>query len=328
METVRNAGEVLDFVDKISKFLEKMSNYKPEVKSLRINYLTKTTELKLLISVPRGMKRRFRDIEIPMYENYQIKEVFDGSTLNRLDIAWKQKNNNWLIDADLLKASDKYFVILEGGITDASLEHLVKLYCPGDPKRTSEADLYWIDSAIKDMSILEKIYDELTIDKVTTNVNVGVERQFSSSMPREVKEWLAARAKADVYLGSSDRQNVFKSMYRLRVAQRKMGKLSPSAIHDLAEQVLSPQEFMLYVSVDKPFNITQINPVDDAHWFPEKVGVTVQTDLNYKNPVAQGDLTFKKIDFASKLAEDMQKLPGLPDKVKEQLKKQRVSGNS
>ncbi len=320
METIRNTGEALDFIEKISKFLEKMANYKPEVKSLRINYLTKTTELKLLISVPRGIKRHFRDIEIPIYENYKVKEVFDCTTLNRLDIPWKQKNNNWLIDADLLKASDKYFVILEGGITDVSLEHLVKLYCPGDPKRTNEADLYWIDSAIKDMSILEKIYDELTIDKVTTNVNVGVERQFSSSMPREVKEWLAARAKADVYLGSSDRQNVFKSLYGLRVAQRRMGKLSPSAIHDLAEQALSPQEFMLYVSIDKPFNITQISAVNDAHWFPEKVGVTVQTDLNYKNPVAQGDLTFKKIDFASKLAKEVQKLPGLPKSIKEQLK--------
>ena len=325
METVRNASEALDFIDKITKFLDKMSNYKPEVKSLRINYLSKTTELKLLISVPRGIKRRFRDVEIPLYENNKKKEVFDCTTLSRLDINRKQKSNNWLIDADLLKASDKYFVILEGEITDASLENLVKLYCPGDPKRTSEADLYWIDSAIKDMSILEKIYDELTIDKVTTNVNVGVERQFSSSMPQEVKEWLAARAKADVYLGSPDRQNVFRSLYRLRVAQRKMGKISASAIHDLAEQALSPQEFMLYISVDKPFNITQIKSADNAHWFPEKVGVTVQTDLNYKNPVAQGDLKFKKIDFASKLSQDIQKLPGLPDRVKKQLAEKRKS---
>lgn len=316
MEIIDKSSKTLDFVDKLSKLLEKMQNYKPEVKSLRVNYLDKTTELKLLINVPQGIKRHFRDVEIPAYPGYSIKEVFDGTTFNRIDVTWELKNQNWIAHAAELSASDRYFVILQGQITEDSLAQLVKLYCPEDPKRTTEVDRYWIDSAIKDMAILEKIYDELTIDRVSTCVNVGVERQFASSIPREVKEWFRARAQADVYLASKDRQKGFRSFYRMRLAQRKIGQLSPADVHNLARKALSSETFMYYVEVDKPFHISHLIPTQETRWYPEKIGVSVETDLNYKNPVAQGNLTYKKIEFASKLEEEVRKLPGLPEKLK------------
>ena len=316
MGIIDKSGKTLEFIDKLSKLLEKMQNYKPEVKSLRINYLDKTTELKLLVNVPQGIKRRFRDIEIPAYPSYSIREVFDGATFDKIDVKWQLKNQNWISDAEDLGASDRYFVILQGQITEDSLAQLVKLYCPEDPKRTTEVDRYWIDSAIKDMSILEKIYDELTIDKVSTCVNVGVERQFASSIPKEVREWFRARAQADRYLASKDRGMSFRSFYRLRAAQRKMGKLSPTDVHNLASKALSPETFMYYIEVDKPFHISHLMPLEETSWYPEKIGVSVETDLNYRNPVAQGDLIYKKIEFASKLTEEVKKLPGLPDKLK------------
>jgi hypothetical protein len=316
MDILDDANKGLDFVDKIEKLLEKLKNYKPEIKSLRVNYLTKATEIKLLIKVPQGIKRHFRDLEIPAYPGYSIKEVFDGTTLDRINVDWQLKNQNWIADAKVLGASDRYLVILEGSISDVALERLVKLYCPEDPKRGSDVDRYWIDSAIKDMAIMEKIYDELTLDKVTTCVNVGVERQFTSSIPKEVKNWFRARAEADIHLRTMDRQKAFKSYYFLRLAEKKLGKLSPLEVRNLAKQVLSPETFMYYVSVDKPFHISHLNPVEEGHWLPEKIGVIVETDLSYKNPVAQGDLIYKKIDFASKLEEEIKKLPGLPEKLK------------
>jgi len=316
MDIIDKTNKGLDFVDRIGKLIEKLKNYKPDIKSLRVNYLTKATEIKLLISVPQGIKRSFRKLEIPAYPDYSIKEVFDGATLDRINVDWQLKNQNWIADAKALGASDRYFVILDGAISDAALDQLVKLYCPEDPKRGSEVDLYWIDSAIKDMSILEKIYDELTLDKVTTCVNVGVERQFSSSIPKEVKNWFRARAEADMHMRSRDREKAFRSYRFLRIAERKLGDISPTDVRNLAKSVLSPETFMYYVSVDKPFHISHLSPVEESHWLPEKIGVVVETDLSYKDPVAQGDLTYKKIDFASKLEEEMKKLPSLPEKLK------------
>jgi len=314
MNSIKNAKASLEFIEKISKFLEKLKNYKPDMKSLRVNYLDKTTEMKLLLNIPQGIRRKIRHLEIPAYSGYTIREIFAGNTLNRIELNWKKKGNNWVADASKLTASDTYFVIMGGSISTESLEELVKLYCPEDPKRTPELDLYWIDSAIKDMAILEKIYEELTVDKVATCVKVGLERQFSSSFPREIKDWLRAKTEADMYLASKDRQKAFKSFYKLRLARKRLGKLSASDVHRIGSEVLSPDIFTYFISVDKPFRISGIVPLDTESLYPEKVGVTVQTDLDYRRPVAQGDLTFKKLAFATKLKEEISSLPGLPKK--------------
>jgi hypothetical protein len=102
----------------------------------------------------------------------------------------------------------------------------------------------------------------------------------------------------------------------MRLAQRKIGKLSPADVHNLASKALSSDTFMYYVEVDKPFHISHLIPTQETRWIPEKIGVSVETDLNYKNPVAQGNLTYKKIEFASRLEEEVKKLPGLPEKLK------------
>jgi hypothetical protein len=321
MNYVSEATASLDFIKSVSKLLEKMKNYKPDMKSLRINYLDKTTEMKLLLKIPQGIRREFRNLEIPAYPGYVIHEVFDGNTFDKIEMDWRRKESNWVADADKLTASDNYFVIMRGLISEAALDELVRLYCPEDPKRTNELDLYWIDSAIKDMAILEKIYDELTIDKVETCVKVGLERQFSSSIPHEVKEWLRAKTNADIYLSSKDRQKGFKSFYRLRLAQRKLGRISAKDIYNISQRLSSPEEFMYFVSVEKPFRIEGLVPLDVRSLYPEKIGVTVLTDLNYGRPVAQGDLIFKKLEFAKKLKEEISSLPEIPKKMRAKILK-------
>ena len=84
----------------------------------------------------------------------------------------------------------------------------------------------------------------------------------------------------------------------------------------MASTVLSPSTFITFVSVDKPFRISSLNPIEGDGWYPEKVGVTVQTDLSYKMPVAQGELVYKKVAFASKLSQMIDQLPGLPNKYR------------
>ena len=324
MSPINKAKAGLDFVEKLSKLLEKMKNFKPQLKSLRVNYLEKTTEMKILLNIPQGIRRRFRHIEIPTYPGYTIHEIFDGNTFNRIDLNWRKKGQNWVADANKLTASDNFFAIMKGSLSQESLDQLVRLYCPEDPKRTPDLDLYWIDSAIKDMAILEKIYEELTIDKVATCVNIGVERQFSSAFPPEIRHWLRARAEADMYLSSRDRQKSFRSFYKLRLAQKRVGKLSSSDIYKLGARVLGPDIFMYYISVDKPFRIDGLLPLETEGLYPEKIGVRVQTDLNYKHPVAQGDLVYKKIEFASKLKEEFCILPGIPEKFRTKMKESTI----
>lgn len=298
----------IEFVEKLSQFLKQLNHYKPDVKSLRVNYLDKSTELKLLLNIPQGIKRRFRNIKIPAYQNYIVYEIFDAVSLNKVNANWKLKGKNWVTTTSKLSGSDKYFVIMKGTVNQESLNELIRLYCPDDPKKTEELDLYWIDSAIKDMSILERIYDELTIDKVDTCVNVGLERQFTSSIPNEIKEFIRAKAQHDIHFGTTDRQSEFRSSYRYRMARRSLRDVSSRDIYKTSSEAVDPENFLLYISVDDPFRISGVTQLDTEHLYPEKIGVRVQTDLNYQRPVAQGDLIFKRIDFSEELKIKFQSL--------------------
>ena len=306
----------VDFIKIIGAFIEKLKGYRPELKSFRINYQDRTTELKLLLTIPSGLRRHVSSLEIPASDGYAISEVFDAVTLNRINLKWKLKNNNWVADTNELLNIDKYFVIMKGQVSTEALDQIVKLYCPQDPKRTDDLDVYWIDSAIKDVSILEKIYDELAVDRVSTTVNVGLERQFSSSIPFEIKEYFRTRAEADIHIASRDREPSYKAFRNLKIAQRNIGTLSPSDVYNLTYKVLTPSVFLPYLKVDSPFRITTLTPIEGSGWYPEKIGVGVQTDLDFRMPAAHGELSYRKIEFAGKLNEMIEKLPGLPRKKK------------
>ncbi len=298
----------LDFVERLSQFLEKLKPYRPDVKSLRVNYLDKSTELKLLLNIPQGIKRRIRNIRIPAYENYTIYELFDAVSLNQIKAKWKLNKGSWITSPSTLSESDQYFVIMKGTVNQVSLDQLVKLYCPDDPKKTEDLDLYWIDSAIKDMSILEQIYNELTIDKVDTCINVGLEREFTASVPLEIREFIRAKAQHDIYFGSIDRQSEFRSSYRFRMAKRKLGNISSRDVYNTSYDAVDPDNFLLFISVDDPFRISGVTQLDTEHLYPERIGVRVQTDLNYERPVAKGDLTFKRIDFSEDVKKKFEEL--------------------
>ncbi len=305
---VKAGKETVDLVTDILNFLDSLKSFKPDVKSLRINYLEKMTELKLVLTIPQGFTRAYKTIKIPAYENYSIYELYDGITFERIKAEWKLKGKNWETDSKNLSASDKYFAIMKGKISDDALDNIVKLYCSNDPRRTDETDAYWIDSAIKDVPYFVKIYSDLEIDRVNAMVNVGLERQFISTIPNSIKDFLKAKAEHDIWFGSGEREREVRSSIRYRIARRELGDVSSRDIVKVGNEAQKPETFLTYVTVDPPFRITNVTRLDTDKIYPERIGVTVQTDLNYHRPFAEGDLTFKKLDFSNYLSKKFDSL--------------------
>jgi len=299
---VKAGKETVDLVADILNFLDSLKSFKPDVKSMRINYLEKMTELKLVLTIPQGLTRAYKTIKIPAYENYSIYELYDGVTLERIKAEWKLKGKNWETDSKNLSASDKYFAIMKGKISDEALDNIIKLYCSNDPKRTDETDAYWIDSAIKDVPYFKQIYSDLEVDSVNAVVNVGLERQFVSTIPTSIKKFLKAKAEHDIWFGSGERERELRSSIHYRKARRALGDVSSRDIVKVGNEAQKPEVFITYVTVDPPFRITKITHLDTDKIYPEGIGVTVQTELNYNRPFAEGDLTFKKMEFSNYLS--------------------------
>ena len=314
MSGIVDTKNALDVVASLQELITKIGPYTPEVKSLTIDYLNHNAVLKLLITVPASLKRNLRDIEIPAYQGYRIDEVFDGESLNRLDLPWTLKGSKWALDAKHLPSSEKYFVILKGQVSQTALDQIVRVFCPEDPQRSDEMDKYWINSAIKDMSILEKIYSELSIERVSTCVKVGVQRSFSSSIPRSVRNWLEARARADAAMDSTDRQRFFKEWVRYRAARRRVGQIAVPEVMGAVRKIFTPEVFVIFIQVDQPYRLEGITHLGHYGMIPDSIGVDVQTDLNFRIPAAQGNLIFRKRDFSQRVGKEFEEVLSKKDK--------------
>lgn len=306
-EKMDAAKTALDVVAQIENILKRLGPYRPELKSLTVDYLTRQSVMKILLSVPQGLKRKLRPIEIPAYPGYYVDEVFDES-FSKVVLPWRLEDGKLVLRANILPASEKYFMTLKGSMSKSALEELVAVHCPEDPKRDEETDRYWIHSAIKDMGFWEQVYSQLSVDRVSTCVTVGVERSFSSSIPRNVRRWLEARARADTALEGRDRHRMFASWRDYRLARRQVGRISPSDIFEIARRLLSPDIFIVFIQVDDPYRIESIVPLMPTGLVPDEIGVNVQTDLNFQRPAADGNLIFRKRDFSQKITKEFDDL--------------------
>lgn len=293
-----------DILEQLKKLYKALSHYKPETTSMRINYKDGSSDLTLYLSIPDTIKRRIRHVEIPAYVGYKICEMYDES-FNRVDYVIEYKDGKWVLHADKLPASEKYLVIMKGKISKEALDRIVKVHAPEDPKKDEECDKYWIHSAIKDMRILEQIWKELAVERVTTNVRVGVERYFTASIPGPIKKMLRTRESILRAIETGQREKS-RLEFQYRYWKRKT-RVTTGEIYEVIRKLVSGEIFTNFISVDNPYEISSIEPVTPVFFIPEKVGVGVETDLSFQRPAAEGYLTFKKKDFSEHVSEEFKK---------------------
>lgn len=298
----------ISMISNIQKILDSLKPFTPDVKSLNVDYLARSSSAKVLIHVPFKKREMFNRIEIPSDQGYKIDEVFDGESLDKLRLPCSLEENKWIIDTKKLPSSEKYFITLKGEVSKNNLDELVRVHSPENPNHEDELDKYWIHSAIKNMGTLEKIYSALSIERVAVSVNVGVNRSFSSSIPSKVRDWLEARAEMEFIIDSGDRQKVFREWIKYRSARRNVGKVSTRDILDISNRLLSKEIFLIFIEVDDPYRIEGITSIEQSSRVPDSIKVNIRTDLNYNRPAAKGNLIFKKKDFAAKITDEFDKI--------------------
>ena len=227
-----NTPKISDIISSYDTLVKKLAPYKPDVKKLQFDCLNKTSILKLRITVPDGIKRNIRNIEIPASGDYKITEITD-TMFNAVTSTPQLIDNKWIKKAKDLPKSEHFLVTMESKVSEDIINKLVRIDAPEDPIRNDEIDEYWVHSAIRDIALLESIYQELNIDNVQTSVKVGIQRTFTSSTPPEISEYLQSKAEADRALTLRDREELFKKWNALRGSTRKIGTLQPYEIFQI-----------------------------------------------------------------------------------------------
>jgi hypothetical protein len=294
---------------------ERLKPFRPDVKSFRIDYLGRNSEVKYLLFIPDGVRRKVRrKIEIPAISGFRFDEMWDLDKTELVNFTWGYDGNKWFLDISKLPASEKYWLTIKGKVSNQFLGQLVSVKAAENPCKEGETDKYWIHSALKDVDMLHKIWTELNIEQVNADVRIGVERMFTSAIPREVKERFELQRQLLTAISSGNRD----LEQRLRFKYRRSSvtpMISPSELYELLLSLVTGDFFAGFVTVTQPFIMNNVEPIKDLGVLvPEKVKVGVQTDLSYKMPTAKGDLFFQRKQYEESVS----------DKVKELLPKKKT----
>jgi hypothetical protein len=314
LNEIKNVSDILSaiktgasLVDQIDGVFNAFRPFKPEVRRFRINYLDRSSEIKYLLHIPAGLKRKsHRRVELPATSGFSIDEVLDLDTTELVNVNYDSEGRKWVFNAKEFPDSERFMATLKGRVSPEFLNSLVSVKCAVNPTRRVGTDCYWIHSALKDVSILENIWDELDVERVNADIRIGVERYFSSSIPHEIKERIKIQ-KALLDAIAQGQRNIQKLEYRYRQSVMKT-KVSPADLLDLLNRLVSGDFFSSFVTLDAPFFFGSIEPQKQlTSIIPEKVQVGVLTDLNFKLPAAKGELAFERSRYVDAISTAIEK---------------------
>jgi hypothetical protein len=188
LSAIKAADALIDRLDKVS---EQLRPFDPSIKSFRIDYLGRDSEVKYLLLIPNGIRRQLhRKIEIPAITGFRFDEMWDLDKLASVEFSWAFDGEKWILDVTKLPSSERYWLTVKGKVSKDFLDRLVKVKAAENPSREDEDDKYWVHSAMKDVEFFVKIWKSLNIDQVNADVRIGVERMFSSAIPMNLMEKL------------------------------------------------------------------------------------------------------------------------------------------
>ena len=285
----------------IDKAIDYLRCYKPETKSMAINYRTRDAEIELVLYIPDNLKRKLRKVEIPAYQNFVIDEMRDES-FTKIGELWQFKDNKWILDPTKLPRSERYLLTLKGKLSNDILTRLVYVQPAANKDRTEDIDRYWLRSMIRSVESIEKLWDALNVDEVSARVRIGIERYLSTTIPKELNRRIDVTRKW-IHVGRSrDRQRLYKVWGEMRHMYKT--NISVDEIIDLIYKLTDGSFFSQFVLVDEPYMLGDIRREETFKGtFPERMQVIACTCLTLKQPIAAGDLTFKKKEYTKTIEE-------------------------
>lgn len=292
--------DIFEFVDRSREFL---SGYDPDMQSLKYDYGTKTSEIKVKINVPDSSARHSGNIRIPA-EGYRIKETLTPRFQEVKEAAWSKEDDEWVLDPEDLPNYDMYLVTLEGQVSDSVLDRVVDVDTVEDPMKQEGTHQYWVQARIEDPATFQDIWRDLRIDGVDMTVNVGVQQCFSTAIPDRVVRLFRRTSKTLREMNKGDFRSARKE-YQLREGTQDALSMSEGEAAALLRSLASAEKIRDYIAVDRPYRRREINSdTYEQSILPEEVEVGVETDLTLQQPAAKGYLEFNHDGYTEYLEEE------------------------
>jgi hypothetical protein len=296
--------DALAWFEKIKGYFK---DFRPEAKSMTINFTRKTSDIELAIRIEQGFRKNHNKIKIPAYQGFKIVQMHDA-TFNQIKSLWKLVDGEWILDARDLPSSDGYFIKLEGGIEEKSLLDLVHIKPSINRDSNDETDRYWLDASLKNPRKLEEIWTELQIDELNVGVKIDVNKLFGLRIPQEIKDKSDAVQKYLTAGKQGDRGLLFNAMQDYK-RQEKKTPFHPNDFLRVMQHLTARDTLLDYLSVEKSYSIGDIeHPTKYEGMVPQEVKVQALTTLTLQDPQSIGYLTLQRKLYLEKIKEEFDKI--------------------
>ena len=286
----KTVGKIIEWLPKIYEIFQP---FRPETKAFEINYKSKTAKIKYSLQIPVDLRRKIgRNIKLPKFDNFQIESIIDeGFNELKRNIVIRENSGSLTIKTKKLPKCENFFITLNGEINPQFIYNLVKIKPAINRDSTATYDKYWLDVMIRDVSILEKMYNKLEIKNINCIVKVNIEKYFTTDMPKPLVRTINA-FKDYIFAGyGANRNEVFNTWRKLRAYTRQYDL---NSIEDTIEDFTSGIILKDYIRLDNPFYLGHIENPEIEKIVPSHFSVEALTNLTLDNPAAFGYLKFHK----------------------------------
>ena len=288
---------------------ELFKDFKPETRSMMINFSQGVSRIGFQVTVPAGWRKSKRKIKIPVLSKYKIRRMLDEGFQEQKQL-WKKSDGYFILDANLLPASERYMIEMEGTVDQRVLKEFVYIKPAANRDNDEKNDKYWLESSIRLPHVLEKIYDDLEIDEVNFGVVINIDKMFGLTIPEEVKEKAAAEQKLlNVSSSNFDRNALLKAALEYRKQEKNSPSFDPGNFSRMIRRMTAKDFLAQHISVDHPYDIGNIEqPEKYIDIVPQSINVQAVTRLTLRTPIARGYLTFKRENYMEKLRTEFKKI--------------------
>jgi len=300
------ASAVIDWYDRIKKHFE---DFRPETRSMTINFTRCTSEMSFKVTVPEGWRKRHNKIVLPAYGGSGVVGMMDDS-FNDHKHLWRRVGSEFVLDADNLPSAETYLVTMEGSVSRSALDRFVYIKPAANRTTDDTSEKYWLESGLRNLRTLESVYDDLKVDDINFNVSVSIDKMFGLTIPPDIQEQAKAVDGLRRAALHTDRQAWFHAMRSYKAQSRILPGYDPRTFRRLVDALTSREIIAKYVTVDRPYGLGEIRPPEKYHGIvPQSVTVSAVTSLTLRDPAATGYLSFNKKSYIEKLRSEFA-MPG------------------
>lgn len=217
------------------------------------------------------------------------------SKFTRLDnLVEKVSNGVQLHTNKIPEDVEDLLLTIEYDIQDMSfLDNIVQTDVAAEP--SAESDSYWMHAQLKNLNLFMSKYDRWELLDTPFNVDVAIESEVTSSIPRYFVRHLKLLRQL---IGASERGRIAKLSMMVSSSRRNIGGDPHSLISSL-EGLFDPMQFKRFVEVSEPFKYSHSKKGGEyldfpTGIFPKTMAVTSRTKLDLKTPASEGELVYKK----------------------------------